>query len=72
MKQIWLYAKSRLEATTGSHAPEKTPKDRTKSVGKLVEARVTKGGSHKTKIRYSRKYKRRTSRKNKSYKVRRT
>jgi hypothetical protein len=30
------------------------------------------GGSHKTKIRYSRKYKRRSSRKNKSYKVRRT
>lgn len=31
-----------------------------------------KGGSHKTKIQYTRKYKRRPSRKNKSYKVRRT
>jgi len=30
------------------------------------------GGSHKTKIQFTRKYKRRTSRKNKSYKVRRT
>jgi len=53
----------------------KTPQEIRQIVSKATDKRTpksTKGGSHKTKIRYSRKYKRRSSRKNKSYKVRRT
>jgi hypothetical protein len=45
-------------------------------VSKVTTTKVTpkgkRGGSRKTKIQYTHKYKRRPSRKNKSYKVRRT
>jgi hypothetical protein len=56
----------------------KTPQEIREIVSKATDKRTpkstksTKGGSHKTKIQFTRKYKRRTSRKNKSYKVRRT
>ena len=51
---------------------DKTPQRTTTTIKQKPTSSKTKGGSQKTKIQFTRKYKRRTSRKNKSYKVRRT